>query len=293
MASRLILAALTLANLAHLRAAEPTRAAEPMQKSAQKSELVGQVVRIADGAMAYRDLEVVTEAQKALAKGKDIAASKLSGWIKQSRVFLIGINSVGIVTATGGPKGKMVQLESRIKDEEISFWVAAKDITQIQSETERERTNAATFEDQRELSAIKATAENLVRKIFNERLDRVEVYAHIDGGVNVLVFFNAAEGWSIDSTRRRIEADMRDSYSALYGSNLGVTDATMFAHAKTTDKFGKESTGLVYKTSMSKKIADQVVWEKADTLDFTQIGRRKPNAAASNGASGLGYFERW
>ena len=242
-----------------------------MEKSAQKSELVGQVVRINDGAMAFRDLKVLSEAQKALAKGEDIAVSKVPDWIKQSRIFVVGINSVGMVTSTGGPKGKWVHVESRIKDEEISFWVAAKDITQIQSESRRERTDNAAFEDQRALSEIKATAEMLVRKIFNDRLDRVEVYAHIDGGVNVLVFFNAAEGWSIDSTRRRIEADMRDSYRALYGANLGVTDATMFAHAKTTDKFGKESTGLVYKTSLSKRTADQVVWEKADSLDFTEI----------------------
>lgn len=112
-----------------------------------------------------------------------------------------------------------------------------------------------------------------MKKIWGERLDRVEVYAHVDGGFNVLVFFNAREGWSIKSTRRGIEAEMRDAYRALYGSGVNVATAGLFANAKISDEFGRESNGLVYKTIMDRETANKIVWEKAHSLDFTQLWR--------------------
>lgn len=276
-AARFILAALAFATsvpLQHLWAIEPTSVRQRHERSAQKSELLGKTVRIAEGAIAYADLDVLREATDAVAKGKDITG-KLQEWIKESRVFTVGIDSRGIVISTAGPKKRWVHVESHMNGKEVRLWMSVRDITEIPPESQSEAAKGAGPEKGSDLPQVKATAENLMRKIFSERLDRVEVYPHIDGGFNVLVFFNAAEGWSTNSTRRRIESDMRDAYRALYTSGVGVTDATMFAHAKMSDKFGRESNGLVYKTSMSKKTAEQVVWEKADSLDFTEIWETK------------------
>jgi hypothetical protein len=263
----LVLAALALGTLSRLWAAEPVSRRQT-EKPAPNSALIGSAVRISEGAVVFADLDVLKEAQTALAKGENIAESRVPEWIKRSRVFVVGINSAGIVTSVYGPRGGWVEVEANINGKADRVWAAIKDISLVAPELQTRQADQESGDD---LRHAETTAQTLMKKIFNERLDRVEVYANVDGGFNVLVFFNAADGWSIGSMRRSIERDMRDAYRSLYTSNVTVTDATMFAHAKTSDKFGKESSGLVYKTHLSKETAKQVIWEKADSLDFTEI----------------------
>jgi hypothetical protein len=64
---------------------------------------------------------------------------------------------------------------------------------------------------------------------------------------------------------------MRDVYAKLFTTNANIWEAWCFAEANMIDRYGKESVDLVYKTSMTKQVADQVNWENRSLLNFTEL----------------------
>ncbi|MDQ3314334.1 MAG: hypothetical protein M3505_06860, partial [Verrucomicrobiota bacterium] len=198
-------------------------------------------------------MDALWEAIEAMVEaGREVRADQAKPWSGERRVFTVGQDSTGIVRSTAGPKRAFVQVESNNNDKEVRFWVAMSSVTELPPASQDDVADSTGINNDNEgaLARAQAEAENLMRKAFGKRLNRVEVYSHVDGGFNVLVFFDATEGWSVNSTRRGIEADMRDAYRQLYSSGVAAAGITLFAHATLSDKFGRESRGLVYKTSM-------------------------------------------
>lgn len=96
-----------------------------------------------------------------------------------------------------------------------------------------------------------------------DNLKKVEVSEGEDGGWNVTVEFNANDNLSTNLRKKGIEKKMSEIYTALYQSGKDIKTASITAYFPLADKYGNESDGLVYKSTLDKAVADKVNW-KAD-----------------------------
>lgn len=73
---------------------------------------------------------------------------------------------------------------------------------------------------------------------------------------------------------RGIEADMRDSYAALFTSDLApdLSQVELSAHSTMVDfSDGSESDELIFKTSMDDTVARDINWENAEYVKFANV----------------------
>ena len=112
-----------------------------------------------------------------------------------------------------------------------------------------------------------------------DRLVYLRVDEDPEGGYRVAIEFNADDLGSVESNRVAMDARMRDAYAALFASGLDVKDAFMSARARMITGRGREEpTGgsgysypVVYKTWMSREIAETVDWESKSEIDFNDV----------------------
>lgn len=117
-----------------------------------------------------------------------------------------------------------------------------------------------------------AKIEKLMQNKFRKRLKDVDVTTLYDeSGYNVKVRFQFADPALRSLYKHSADQDMIDAYEALYQSGMPIQQVTMFMIAPTIDGYGNESEALVYKTQMTREIAEQVNWKNKELIDFRQI----------------------
>jgi hypothetical protein len=104
------------------------------------------------------------------------------------------------------------------------------------------------------------------------RLRKVDIVARNDGKYGVFVEFNANDNLTKGMMKRGIELEMIEAYKDIYTSNVHVYSASMSAYFPGTDKFGRSSEALVYKTILEGNVGRQINW-KGDyqILDFHKL----------------------
>ena len=139
---------------------------------------------------------------------------------------------------------------------------AAADSTSSVATTAHQALDAAptsSVEDQ--LKTLVANVLNGTTNMSHEnRLKGVDVVKQIDGGWGVFVEFNADDNLSANFTKKGIEKQMSDVYTALYTSNKDVRTASAAAYLSLTDKYGNTSDQMVYKSILDKAVAGKVNW---------------------------------
>jgi hypothetical protein len=97
------------------------------------------------------------------------------------------------------------------------------------------------------------------------RLRKVEVVKQAAGGWGVFAEFNGDDNLTARMRKGGIETKMAEVYVALYTSGKDVQTASVAAYFPLVDKYGNESDGIVYKTTLNRKEADKVNWGADNT----------------------------
>ena len=97
------------------------------------------------------------------------------------------------------------------------------------------------------------------------------------GGIWVVVEFNGDELETVAEKKAALDALMQDAYEALYGSgceDLAQVDLTARSMAVAIGGIEGgvvQSLAAVYKTRLTREVADTVDWSSKDSLDFNEI----------------------
>lgn len=84
-------------------------------------------------------------------------------------------------------------------------------------------------------------------------------------GWNVVIEFNADDNLTKNLRKKGTESDMGEIYIALYGNGgLNIQNVTISAFFPLVDRYGNESDGIVYKTSLGASEASKVNWDADD-----------------------------
>jgi len=104
-------------------------------------------------------------------------------------------------------------------------------------------------------------------------VDGVGTYieAEADRPYALTVEFRVNDSFTHHLTKRSIERDMMNCFSAAFHSNLPVGRVTMEAYTPLTDRFGQTKEGLVYRASLEKPTAQKINWQRRHELDFAQV----------------------
>ena len=114
--------------------------------------MVGKRVRIADGALAFRDVDSVWESAEAAEEGAG-RVGKIEELARQSRIMRVGKDNTGVVNSIGGPRRRWAYVESHINGKEDHLWVHVTDIAELTPPPEDEAAKAP--DDQTELPRVK------------------------------------------------------------------------------------------------------------------------------------------
>jgi len=144
-------------------------------------------------------------------------------------------------------------------------WRAASEIT-----NEHEQLNPpAPTTPLSEEDQIKALVESILAGKTNvnsgNRLRSVKVVLQVDGGWGVSVDFNANENLTLKLTKRGIEKDMSDIYTALFTSGKDIKRASIAAYLPITDQYGNTDSSLVYKSRIESSVASKANWNTDKT----------------------------
>jgi hypothetical protein len=92
------------------------------------------------------------------------------------------------------------------------------------------------------------------------KLIKVNVVNQIDGGLGAFIEFNADDNLTTNLRKMGIESDMSEIYQILYDGDLNVTAASISAYFPLADKYGNETSEVVYKSILDKTEADKINW---------------------------------
>jgi hypothetical protein len=115
-------------------------------------------------------------------------------------------------------------------------------------------------EDERIRTLVRETFKG-TNNMKKERLRKVDVKKLTGGGWGVSVDFNADENLTTNLTKKGIESDMSEAYTALYTANMNVKQASVAAFFPLRDEYGNDMDGIVYKTLLTSDVADKINWQ--------------------------------
>lgn len=137
-----------------------------------------------------------------------------------------------------------------------------------------EKVKAEAENKQREQDDIKRIVEDQLKgdnNLDKPRLREVrvsEAFEEVSGGWTVFVKYNASQNWNDEMTRKGIEVDMSELYTALYTSGKDIRLVSIEAYLPLVDQYGNESDGMVYRSILRKSEAQKVNWKIADEAYF-------------------------
>ncbi len=120
---------------------------------------------------------------------------------------------------------------------------------------------APVLSEKDQIKALVTDQLNGTNNMKRDNLKKVEVSEGEGGGWNVTVEFNANDNLSTNLRKKGIEKKMSEIYTTLYQSGKDIRIATVTAYFPLADKYGNESDGVVYKSTLDKAVADKVNWK--------------------------------
>lgn len=136
---------------------------------------------------------------------------------------------------------------------------------------------ASTDEQKDRLKAIAAAMFPGITNAERRRLQfDPEARDHRQGGIWIVVEFNGDELETIVMRKAALDHQMRDTYDALFNSGcdeLSQVDLTGIQEAVTTREIGNSvvTPVVVFKTRLTRTVADGVDWANKEELDFNDI----------------------
>jgi uncharacterized protein YceK len=136
----------------------------------------------------------------------------------------------------------------------------------------------ASTDEQKE--RLKAIAAAMFPGITNKERPRLmfepEARDHRQGGIWIVAEFNGDELETVVMRKAALDRQMRDTYDALFNSGcdeLFWVDLTGIQEAVTTREIGNSvvTPVVVFKTRMTRTVADDVDWASKEDLDFNDI----------------------
>ena len=127
---------------------------------------------------------------------------------------------------------------------------------------------------------LKAIAAAMFPGITNKERRRLqfdpEARDHRQGGIWIVVEFNGDELETIVMRKAALDHQMRDTYDALFNSGcdeLSQVDLTGIQEAVTTREIGNSvvTPVVVFKTRLTRSVAEGVDWANKEELDFNDI----------------------
>lgn len=127
---------------------------------------------------------------------------------------------------------------------------------------------------------LKAIAAAMFPGITNKERRRLqfdpEARDHRQGGIWIVAEFNGDELETIVMRKAALDRQMRDTYDALFNSGcdeLSQVDLTGIQEAVTTREIGNSvvTPVVVFKTRLTRTVADGVDWANKEELDFNDI----------------------
>ena len=130
------------------------------------------------------------------------------------------------------------------------------------SKTEENVTQELTEEEK-----IRALVQDVLKgknNLGTQYVKKIDVIEQVDGGWGVFVEFNADDNLTTNLRKGSIESKMAEIYIALYTNSYNIRSASASAYFPLTDKYGNESSDVVYKSILNKTEADKVNWNAND-----------------------------
>lgn len=120
--------------------------------------------------------------------------------------------------------------------------------------------------------AIEHRVEPKLKALFGDKLGRLILRERPEtpGAFAIEIEFEGRQAWDAPAARRDIERGMADAYEIAFGEP-SIDEASCSVCLPLTDKFGKVTTDVVYKTSMNREVASRVNWQSKRLLRWPEL----------------------